>query len=142
MSYTTPTAGDLSTFLGASTDDARATLLISLAEKLCQSVLTPLPDGADATVLAVAARAFSNPTNAQNVSTGPYMAGYGAVSGGLWLTTRDVANLRRLAGGGGAFSIDPTPADAGPGNLWAQQPQTPGEVTSQPPFYGDWDTTP
>jgi hypothetical protein len=35
------------------------------------------------------------------------------MSGGLWLTRNDKATLRRLNGGGGAFTIDTVPAGAG-----------------------------
>lgn len=142
MAYTTPTAADLSTFLGTTTDLARASLLISLAEKLCQSVVSPLPDGAEATVMVVAARAYSNPQNVSTQTAGSYSAAYAQTAGGLWLTKRDEATLRRLASGGGAFTIDPTPTGAGPGNLWAQQPETVSETVSSPPFYGDFDQIP
>jgi hypothetical protein len=62
----------------------------------------------------------------------------GSAPGGLWLTRQDKATLRRLAGSGGAFTIDTLPASAG---------------TMLPPWevnrwggsgvYGsDWDQTP
>lgn len=140
MSYETPGSDDLTTFLGTDTNADRATLLIGLAEKLCKSVVSPLPDGAEATVLAVASRAYANPQNAQFAATGPYSTSYGTTGGGLWLTSRDEATIRRLAGGGGAFTIDPTPADAGPANYWAQVPENLADVTSAP--FLDWDGPP
>ena len=142
MAYTTPVAADLSTYLGTSVDAERATMLISLAEKLATSVVATLPEGAEAVVLAVASRAYTNPQAAQFTMTGPYSTSYGPVSGGLWLTRNDTAALRRLGGSGGAFTIDPTPADAGAGGLWAQQPETVGEIVNNLPFYGDFDQTP
>lgn len=142
MAYSTPAAADLSTYLGADVDASRASLLISMAEKLAISVVTPLPAGAEAVVLDVAARGYTNPQNVQFSATGPYSTSYGAVSGGLWLTRQNRATLRRLAGGSNAFSIDSTPADAGPANVWAQEPETVDEIISTVPFYGDWDQSP
>jgi hypothetical protein len=106
----TPT--DLQTFLGLSTiDSARATLILLLAQNLCEGVLTPLPATANAVVLDVAARAFVNPQAVQAESAGPFHVQFGAQSavGGLFLTRANKANLRRLNGAGGAFSIDPLP---------------------------------
>lgn len=120
MSYTTPVANDLATFLGVevSIDTDRATFIIGLAEKLAQSVVTPLPDGAEAVVLDVAVRAYGNPQNLAQQNAGPFAAGFGAVGGGLWLTSRNIRNLRRLNGGGGAFTVDTIPDTAGTGLPW------------------------
>jgi hypothetical protein len=103
---------DLATYLGvgAAIDTARATYLVAQATALCQSIVNPLPAGSDAVVLDVAARAYSNPSNAQTQSLGPFSATFGAAGGGLWLTRQNKATLRRLNGGGSAFSIDTTPA--------------------------------
>jgi hypothetical protein len=109
----TVTATDLGTYLGATVDDTRATLILSNATALCESIVTPLPADSDAVVLDVAARAYGNPSNVTQQSVGPYSANYGPVAGGLWLTRANKATLRRLAGGGGAFTIDTTPAGAG-----------------------------
>lgn len=98
---------DLATYLGiASIDQDRATLVLSAAQALCESIVSPLPNGSYAVVLDVAARAMTNPTNAQQETVGPFSASYGAVSGGLWLTQKNKATLRGLNGGGGAFSIN------------------------------------
>jgi hypothetical protein len=140
--YTTPDAVDLSTYLGAAVSDDRATMLLRLAEQLCLSVVAPLPAGAEAVVMDVAARAYSNPQNLTEQATGPYVAAYGAVGGGLWLTAKNERTLRRLTGSGQAFTINPTPADAGPANAWAQVPEIPSEAFTNPPFYGDFDQTP
>jgi hypothetical protein len=125
----TVSSADLGTYLGAAVDDDRATLLLSLATQLCESVVTPLPGGADAVVLDVAARAYSNPSNVQTQATGPYSATFGALGGGLWLTRQNKSTLRRLAGSGGAFTIETLPADAGTGLPW-------WDVTTA---LGDWD---
>lgn len=111
-------ADDLGTYLGTAVDTARATAILARAQMLCESVVSPLPAGADAVVLDVATRAYSNPTNAAQQLVGPYSAGYRAAGGGLWLTRANKATLRRLAGSGGAFTIDTTPADAGQNLPW------------------------
>lgn len=106
-------ADDLGTYLGATVDSARATQLIGWAQALCESVVSPLPAGAEPVVLDVAARAYVNPSNASQQTAGPFSASYAGSIGGLWLTRQNKATLRRLAGGGGAFTIDTTPAGAG-----------------------------
>lgn len=117
----TVTADDLGTAMGASVDPARATALIGYATSLCLSIVSPLPDGAEAVVIDVAARAYANLLNVQAESFGPSSATFGSVSGGLWLTRQNKATLRRLAGGGGAFTIDTAPAGAGQGlPVWDQ----------------------
>ena len=107
------TPDDLGTYLGQTVDTVRAQQFIDWATALCQSVVNPLPAGADAVVLDVAARGYTNPTNAQQETVGPYTVGHGKVGGGLYLTRGNKRTLRRLAGGGGAFTIDTTPATAG-----------------------------
>lgn len=114
----TVTPADLGTYLGATVDDARAQYLIDRATDLCQSIVNPLPDGADAVVVDVAARAYSNPARASQQMAGPFAASYAAMAGGLWLTRQNKATLRRLGGGGGAFTIDTMPADAGTNLPW------------------------
>ncbi len=111
---------DLAAVLGVgSLDDDRAAALIELAQSLCESIVSPLPDAARAVVLSVAARAYQNPVNAQSQTAGPYNVSYGpAASGGLYLSRQDRATLRRLSGRGTAFTIDPTPVDAGVGVPW------------------------
>jgi hypothetical protein len=120
---------ELGTYLGVEIDEVRAQFLIDKAAQLCESIITPLPDGGDAVVLDVAARAYSNPSNAQTQAAGPYSATFGAMGGGLWLTRQNKATLRRLAGSGGAFTIDTVPADAGAGLPWWDVSTT----------LGDWD---
>lgn len=139
--YTTPTSADLALYLGESSiDDARAAMLIGQAESLAESIVSPLPDAARAVVLSAAARGYANPQGVTSEGVGPYTVTRPLA--GVYLTKTERATLRRLAGGSGAFTIDPTPATAGPGNLWAQQPETVFETVSQPPFYGDYDQIP
>lgn len=106
---------DLGTYLGTTVDEARGVLILRMAQRLCETVVSPLPAGAESVVLDVAARAWTNPSNAQSQSMGPYSASF---SGGLWLTRQNKAALRQLAGGGGAFTIDTMPATAGQGLPW------------------------
>ena len=112
---------DLGTYLGnPNIDTARATLMIQLATDLCSSIVDPLPDSAMGTVLAVAARAFNNVNSAAAAGIGTAHVSYGTTSGGsgvggLFLSRSDKATLQRLAGKGGAFSIDNMPDDAAQG---------------------------
>lgn len=117
MGVPVATPDDLATFLGAvfdSTATARATLILSLAQNLCEAIVSPLPDTANSVVLEVAARAFENPAQRQQESLGSAHVAYGAMAGGgtvggLYLSRQDKANLRRLAGGSTAYSVDPLP---------------------------------
>jgi hypothetical protein len=128
---------DLGTYLGTTVDEDRAQLLIDSAVQLCESIVAPLPTGADAVVLDVATRAYSNPANATQQAAGPFSANFGPVGGGLWLTRQNKAALRRLAGSGGAFTIDTMPATAG-------TLLPPWEINRWGGYgnYGDWDVTP
>lgn len=119
---------DFSTYLNnpAAVADARATFIIGLAETLCSSVVTPLPAGAEIVILDVAERAYANPVATRDQGLGLYAEGEGpfndntpgATAGGLFLTQENKATLRRLAGLGGAFTIDTTPATAGQNLPW------------------------
>lgn len=125
---------DLCAYLGSQVDAARATLLLSLAQGLCEAIVSPLPAGAAAVVLDVAGRAYINPGNVQQQAVGPFPVSYGAVSGGLWLTNGNKQTLRLLAGTGGAFTIDTMPATAGQNLNW-------WDLGVDGPF-DDWDTVP
>lgn len=141
----TATVDMLATFLDVTDINTdRATLLLSLATDKCLGIVDPLPTGSDGVVLDIAARAYTNPSVAQFQAPGPYQPGGPPTLGGLWMTKANIAELRRLSttNGSGAFSIDPTPVDAGPGNFWGQLPEDPSQPWSNPPFYGDWDQIP
>lgn len=115
----TVTPNDLGTYLGGSNvDEARAEMLLGLAAQLCESVVAPLPAAADAVVLDVAARAYVNPQNVSQQGAGPFTAAFAGGNGGLYLTRQNKATLRRLAGSGGAFTIDTMPATAGQALPW------------------------
>lgn len=107
MSTPLATADDLALYLEIeSINTARAGMLLQMAQDLCESIVTPLPATAKAVVLAVAARPFTNPTGSTQEAVGPYSV---QRPGGLYLSRADKSTLRRLAGGGGAFSIDTMP---------------------------------
>jgi hypothetical protein len=117
--YSTPTAEELGLYLGlGEIQGNRADLLITQAEALAQAIVTPLPDGAAAVVLASAGRAFTNPQGVTYETLGPMSVQRPQGLGGLWLTKAEIAVLKRLAGRGGAFTVDPTPADASPWVTW------------------------
>lgn len=118
---------DLATFLGRDDlDFDRAAVMLQLAEDLCTGVVSPLPDTAKGVILSVAGRAFTNVSSAHQMGLGSAQISFGAPNsslgvGGLYLSRSDIVNLRRLGNSGGAFSIDPTPVDAGQGiPVWDQ----------------------
>jgi len=99
-------------------DGNRADLLLNTAIQLCQTVVKPLPEGAEAVVLSVAGRAYVNPQQVSYETIGPMSVQRPSGSGGLYLTKADKSALKSLAGRGGAFTVDPTPATADPSPTW------------------------
>lgn len=131
------TTGDLSLYLGAAVDDARGQFMLNQATALCESVVSPLPDAASVVVLSAAARAYSNPQGVTSETVGPFSVQ--RPWAGVYLTKSERATLRRMStGSSGAFSVDPTPADAGPGRTWAQLPEDPNDLAANP-YRGDFD---
>lgn len=119
MAFVTPTAEQLGMYLGlGEIDGERADLLIQQAVALAESVVKPLPDQATAVVLSVAGRAYVNPQQVAYETIGPMSVQRPSGSGGLYLTKADKAALKSLAGRGGAFTVDPTPATADPSPTW------------------------
>ncbi|MDQ0791965.1 hypothetical protein [Streptomyces sp. B1I3] len=119
MAFVAPTAEQLGMYLGMDEIDGdRADLLIQQAVALAQSVVKPLPDEATAVVLSVAGRAYVNPQQVSYETIGPMSVQRPSGSGGLYLTKADKAALKSLAGRGGAFTVDPTPATADPSPTW------------------------
>lgn len=106
---------DLATSLNdVSINEDRAQHFIDRAVTLCQSIINPLPDEADVVVERVAARAYFSTTSARQYQLDAAEAAFGTQPGpvgGVYLTRADKADLRRLSGGGGAFSIDLLPTD-------------------------------
>lgn len=98
---------DLATFLGQTFDEGRVEFVLEQAQALCESIVSPLPDGASAVVIDVACRALANPMSTTDQHVGPFGGSFGAKAiGGLYLTKANERTLRRLAGSGGAFSIN------------------------------------
>lgn len=119
MAFETPTAGDLGLYLDLNEISGdRAALLIRQAVNLAQTVVKPLPEGAEAVVLSVAGRAYTNPQQVSYETIGPMSVQRPTGSGGLYLTKADKSALKSLAGRGGAFTVDPTPATADPSPTW------------------------
>lgn len=121
MVFVPPTAEQLGITMSlAEVDVDRADFLIAQAVALCESIVVPLPDQASVIVLSVAGRAYVNPQQVSYETIGPMSVQRPQGSGGLYLTKGDKAVLRSLAGRGGAFTIDPTPATADPSPTWPQ----------------------
>ena len=119
MPFIPPTAAELGLFLNLEEIDGdRADFLINKAISLCQTVVSPLPEGADSVVLSVAGRAYLNPGQVTYETIGPMSVQRPTGSGGLYLTKADKSALKSLAGRGGAFTVDPTPVTADPSPTW------------------------
>ncbi|MET7975723.1 hypothetical protein ABZW44_22310 [Streptomyces mirabilis] len=119
MAFVPPTVEQLGLYLGL--DEIlgdRADLLLATATALCKTIVSPLPEGAEAVVLSVAGRAYVNPQQVSYETIGPMSVQRPSGSGGLYLTKADKSALKSLAGRGGAFTVDPTPADADPTPTW------------------------
>ncbi|GFE20020.1 hypothetical protein [Streptomyces nigrescens] len=136
MAFVTPTAEQLGLYLGLDEIQGdRADLLIAQAVALAESVVKPLPDQATAIVLSAAGRAYVNPQQVSYETIGPMSVQRPSGSGGLYLTKADKAALKSLAGRGGAFTVDPTPADASP---WASWPLDEDPMMSGGEFEPGW----
>lgn len=126
---------DLATYLNDPAINVdRAAKLIADAQLLCETVISPLPAAASVVLMRVAKRAYEDQgRQAPGVVPGIGYAVNGGDSGGsvigdVYLTRYDIADLRRMNGGGGAFSIDLLPAGYTPPSQF---------VTT-----GDWDQIP
>lgn len=132
MTFVAPTAEELALFLDLpEINGDRADLLLTQAVALCETVVKPLPDRATAVVLSVAGRAYVNPQAVSYETIGPMSVQRPQGSGGLYLTKADKTALKSLAGRGGAFTVNPTPATADP------SPTYPVDDDYGPPL--DWE---
>jgi len=137
VAFTVPTAEQLGLYLGLDEiDGARADLLIQQAVNLCLTVVRPLPSEATAVVLSVASRAYVNPQQVSYETIGPMSVQRPSGSGGLYLMKGDKAALKALAGRGGAFTVDPTPATADPWASWPTDEGPYGQGTEYEPGWG------
>lgn len=118
------TADELGLYLGLDTIDGdRADFLLEQALTLAASIVSPVPDTAKPVILAAAGRAYANPQGVTQETVGPYSVQ--RPPAGLYFTRPEQAILKRLAGRGGAFTIDPTPADVDPDVTWPYDPDNP-----------------
>lgn len=102
------TPSDLAVYLRDSSIDVdRAAMMITDAQALCDSVVSPLPAAAAGIVRKVAGRGYVTATTSKAAAGSPMGAPGGM--GGVWLSRADKADLRRLSGGSSAFSIDTLP---------------------------------
>lgn len=123
------TAEDLALYLGLTEiDGTRAEFLIEQAVTLAASIVSPVPDTAEPVILAAAGRAYANPQGVTQETVGPYSVQ--RPQAGLYFTRAEQAILKRLGGRGGAFTVDPTPADVDPNVTWPYDPDSP---------FGPWD---
>lgn len=111
----TVTTDDLDSLLdlGGTIDLVRGQLLLDLAIEQCETIASPCPQTARLIIYNVAARAYLNPTGVTSETIGPATVNFGSTGIGIYLRPAEVTTLRRLAGMGGAFTVDPTPANAG-----------------------------
>jgi hypothetical protein len=125
MSFTAPTAENLGLYLGLDEISGdRADLLIEQAINLCLAVVRPLPEEATVVVLSAAGRAYANPQGATYETIGPVSVQ--RPQAGLYLTKAEKTTLKSMAGRGGAFTVDPTPATADPWVSWPVEEIGPG----------------
>jgi hypothetical protein len=97
-----------------SIDNDRAEFMIGQAQALCESIVSPLPTGAAVVVTRVAGRGYVTATTTRGQQLVAAGSPFGLVPGGvggIFLTRQDKADLRRMAGGGGAFTINLLPSD-------------------------------
>jgi hypothetical protein len=128
------TAEDLGLYLGFDTIDGdRAEFLLKQALMLAASIVSPVPDTAEPIVLAAAGRAYANPQAVTQETVGPYNVQ--RPQAGLYFTRAEQAILKRLAGRGGAFTIDPTPEDANPLATWPYDPDNSFGPTADDPVW-------
>jgi len=108
MTALSVTSDDLGSFLGVDVDEDRATFVLDLVMGEAATIVTPVPDGAKAVILSASARIYSNPTGVSQELIGPYQTSRAASN---LLTKSERSSLRRAAGGGGAFMVDPLGID-------------------------------
>lgn len=115
MSDPLATPADLGVYLGLSDiDTIRAALLLQLAHDRMELIVSPVPEVARSIELSIAGRAYTNVTSAHQAGIGSAQVSYGSQNsssgvGGLYVSKTERADLRRMAGRTGAFSIDLLP---------------------------------
>lgn len=115
MSEPLSTPGELGVYLGvAEIDVERAAMLLQLAHDRMELIVSPVPSAAQGIELSIAGRAYTNVTSAHQAGIGSAQVSYGSQNsntgvGGLYISKTERADLRRVAGRTGAFSIDLLP---------------------------------
>ena len=110
MSSPVAVPSDLETYLNitpGTIDQVRATQLLLFAQLKCERIIYPCPSQAIDIVCQAAARAYSNPEGVLTETVGPYTVQRGSAN--VFLTRYEMADLRRMSGRGGAFSIETLP---------------------------------
>lgn len=104
------TSADLALYLDLSSealDAERATFMISQAEALAKTYISPVPNDAKAVIVSAAARAYVNPAGASYEVAGPFA--HNPSTGGVYFTRAERGALRKLRSGArGAFTVNPT----------------------------------
>lgn len=110
MTALTVKSDDLKSFLptAAAFDDDRAKFMLGLVMDEAASVVTPVPSTAKGLILRATSRLYQNPVGVTQELVGPYQFAQPATN---IFTKAERASLRRHAGGGGAFYIDPLDID-------------------------------
>lgn len=106
-----PTSEDLGRLIGRDVDTDRAEFILTHLGNLALSYVAPMTDAAWSVVLLAAVRLYVNAAGAQSQVIGPESAAFTVA--GVNFTRAERSELKRLGGKGGAFTVDPTPADAG-----------------------------
>jgi hypothetical protein len=99
---------DFTTYLDLETttiDTPRARLLLDLVLRRAAAIVSPVPDAAKPLVFDVAGRAYVNPHSVTQEQVGGM--GQTFATTGVHLTRRERADLRRLRGPAGAFTVNP-----------------------------------
>lgn len=124
MSTPLATPTDLGVYLGQPIpfDDPRGFLLLQLAHDRLEMHVQPVPSAAKGIELAVAARAWSNITSANQMGLGSAQVSYGSQNstfglGGLFVSKAEIRDLRLAAGRRGAGSIDMVPPAVPPSTV-------------------------
>lgn len=111
------TSTDLASYLDEAVNDPRMTNMLTLAQNLVEVYVSNPPAAAKGIVLAVAARAYSNPAQAHSIAMHSTSMQFGSPTGmptgGLYLTRTELRALLRMSGSTGAFSISRLPQTNG-----------------------------
>lgn len=106
-----PTSIELELLVGRDINHDRGEFILSHLGNLAASYVEPMTDAAWSVVLLAAVRLYVNSSGATQQSIGTEAASF--TIAGVNFTRAERIELKRLGGRGGAFTVDPTPEDAG-----------------------------